>query len=155
VKYFLLALILVSTPALAGKIKGERFPQMMELPYHHPRSMIGQDPITADEVNMCADLQWQADWGPLSHRRNMSGSIGTCSPKAGVCAVYWLDTGLCDILDTATVATHRQPRPKLTKQQRIQQLEDAIDHCYSGAPKFGPQAPCEMYEKQLEEEFMK
>jgi hypothetical protein len=154
VKYFLLALMLVSTPALAGKIKGERFPQMMELPYHHPRSMIGQDPITADEVNMCVDLQWQADWGPLSHRRNLSGSIGTCSPKTGVCAVYWLDTGLCDIIEQMPKQAMK-PRPKLTKQQRLQQLQDAIDHCYSGAPKFGPQAPCEMYEDMLEKELMR
>lgn len=152
-RYFLLALMLVSTPALGAKVKGDQVGEPIGLPDYHPRSTIGQDPITADEVNMCVDLQWQADWGPLSHRRNQSGSIGTCSPK-GVCAVYWLDTGLCDIIEQIP-AVAKRPRPKLTKQQRIQQLEDAIEHCYSPTPKFGPQAPCEMYEDMLEKELMR
>lgn len=155
----LLPLLLVfALDAHAGKVQGTTFPQEVELPMEHPRSKIGQDPITYNEVTMCHHLEDQAWNGPLSHRRNLSGSIGTCDPKSGVCAIYWLDTGLCDIIDTATLAVDRRnmpPRTKLTKQQRIQELEDAIEHCYSGAPKFGPQAPCEMYEKQLEEEWMK
>ena len=152
-KYFLLALVLVSAPTMAGKVKGSRVGDPSGLPDYHPRSTIGQDPITAAEVNMCVDLQYQADWGPLSHRRNLSGSIGTCSPRTGVCAVYWLDTGLCDIIEQIPKQA-RKPRPKLTKQQRIQQLEESIEHCYSGAPKFGPQAPCEMYEQILEKELL-
>lgn len=146
-------LLVVAFDAQAGKVDGERVGDPSGLPDYHPRSTIGQDPITASEVNMCVDLQYQADWGPLSHRRNLSGSIGTCSPKTGVCAVYWLDTGLCDIIEQIPKQA-RKPRQKLTKQQRIQELEDAIEHCYSGAPKFGPQAPCEMYEKMLEKELL-
>ena len=149
----LLPLLLVfALDAHAGKVDGEQVGDPSGLPDYHPRSTIGQDPITADEVNMCVDLQWQADWGPLSHRRNLSGSIGTCSPRTGVCAVYWLDTGLCDIIEQVPKQALK-PRPKLTKQQRIQELEDAIEHCYSPVPKFGPQAPCEMFEQMLEKEL--
>jgi hypothetical protein len=150
-----LLLLVIAIDANAGKIKGETLPQEVELPYHHPRSKIGQDPITYNETNMCLHLEDQAWNGPLSHRRNLSGSIGTCDRKTGVCAVYWLDTGLCDILDTATVATRRQPRPRLTRNQRIQNLQDALNHCHSGVPKFGPQQPCENIEARLEEEMMK
>ena len=119
------------------------------------KSLIGQGAITFPEVDLCADLEYQAYHGPLSNRRNLTGSIGTCDRQTGVCAVYWLEYDACDIIDTADVAVDRRNQPTRPKKSKIQQLEDAIDHCYSGAPKFGPQAPCEMYEDMLEKELMK
>ena len=119
------------------------------------RSRTGQGAITFPEVDLCTDLEYQAYHGPLSNRRNLTGSIGTCDRQTGVCAVYWLEYDACDIIDTADIAVDRRyqlPRPKKSK---IEQLEDAIDHCYSGEPKFGPQAPCEMYVDMLEKELMK
>ncbi len=154
-KYFLLALMLVSAPTMAGKIGGEVLTQDVELPYHHPRSKIGQDPITYNEAVMCEDLEYQAWNGPLSHRKNLTGSIGTCDRKTGVCAVYWLDTDICDVLDTATVAVDKRKMKPRSKWQRILDLQESIDHCYSGAPKFGPQQPCERIEAMLEKEMNK
>ena len=119
------------------------------------KSMNGQGAITFPEVELCADLEYQAYHGPLSHRRNLTGSIGTCDRQTGVCAVYWLEYDACDIIDTADIAVDRryqQPKPKKSK---IEQLQDAINHCYSGAPKFGPQAPCEMYEDMYWDEVEK
>lgn len=152
-KYFLLALMVVSAPTMAGKIQREGFDQDVELPYHHPRSKIGQDPITFNEVTMCNHLEDQAWNGPLSWRKNLTGSIGTCDRETGVCAIYWLDTELCDVIDTADIAVDRRLYPPRPKKSRIEELQDAIDHCYSGAPQFGPQAPCEMYENMLEKEL--
>ena len=111
--------------------------------------------ITLPEVDLCADLEYQAFHGPLSNRRNLTGSIGTCDRQSGVCAVYWLEYDACDIIDTADIAVDRRYQPTRPKKSKIEQLQDAIDHCYSGAPKFGPQPPCEMYEDMLEKELMK
>lgn len=119
------------------------------------KSRTGQGAITFTEVDLCADLEYQAYHGPLSNRRNLTGSIGTCDRQTGVCAVYWLEYDACDIIDTADIAVDRRIQPARPKKSKIQQLEDAIDHCYSGAPKFGPQPPCEMYEDMLEKELMK
>ena len=119
------------------------------------KSRSGQGAITFSEVDLCADLEYQAYHGPLSNRRNLTGSIGTCDRQTGVCAVYWLEYDACDIIDTAEMAEDRRYQPTRPKKSKIEQLEDAIDHCYSGAPKFGPQPPCEMYEDMLEKELMK
>ena len=128
-----------------------------EVEYNTPpnKSMNGQGAITFTEVELCADLEYQAFNGPLSHRRNLTGSIGTCDRQTGVCAVYWLEYDACDIIDTADIAVDRRYQPPKPKKSKIEQLQDAIDHCYSGEPKFGPQAPCEMYEDMLEKELMK
>jgi len=134
-----------------AQIASTQIAQIVALPDYHPRSVIGQDPITWDEVQMCDDLRYQADYGPLSNRVNNTGSIGTCSPKTGSCVIYWIDTDLCDVIENAEPPVRRvstEP-PK----SRIQQLQDAVDHCYSGATKFGPQPPCEMLEDQLWEEI--
>lgn len=152
-KYFLLALMVVSAPTMAGTIQREGFDQDVELPYHHPRSKIGQDPITFNETLLCHHLEDQAWNGPLSWRKNLTGSIGTCDRETGVCAIYWLDTDLCDVIDTAAIAVDRRLFPPRPKKSRIEELQDAVNHCYSGAPKFGPQAPCEMYENMLEKEL--
>ena len=136
-----------------AQIASTQIAQIVALPDYHPRSVIGQDPITWDEVQMCDDLRYQADYGPLSNRVNNTGSIGTCSPKTGSCVIYWIDTDLCDVIEKAEPPVRRvstEP-PK----SRIQQLQEAVDHCYSGAPKFGPQPPCEMLEDMLEKELMK
>ena len=119
------------------------------------KSLTGMGAITLPEVDLCADLEYQAFHGPLSNRRNLTGSIGTCDRQSGVCAVYWLEYDACDIIDTADIAVDRRYQPTRPKKSKIEQLQDAIDHCYSGAPKFGPQPPCEMYEDMLEKELMK
>lgn len=119
------------------------------------KSRSGQGAITFTEVDLCADLEYQAYHGPLSNRQNLTGSIGTCDRQTGVCAVYWLEYDACDIIDTADIAVDRRYQPTRPKKSKIEQLEDAIEHCYSGAPKFGPQPPCEMYEDMLEKELMK
>ena len=128
-----------------------------QVEYNTPpnKSMNGQGAITFTEVEMCQDLEYQAYHGPLSHRRNLTGSIGTCDRKSGVCAVYWLEYDACDIIDTADFAVDRRNQPTRPKKSKIEQLQDAIDYCYSGAPKFGPQPPCGMYEDMLEKELMK
>lgn len=117
---------------------------------YHPRSLIGQDPLTWEEVQLCDDLAYQAYHGPLSNRENLSGSIGTCSAKTGNCAIFWYDTGLCDVVDQIKYEINPAPKPQKSK---IDQLQEAVDHCHSGAPKFGPQAPCDMLENQLWEEI--
>jgi hypothetical protein len=118
------------------------------------KSRSGQGAITFTEVDLCADLEYQAYHGPLSNRRNLTGSIGTCDRQTGICAVYWLEYDACDITDTADIAVDKRIQPTRPKKSKIEQLQDAIDYCYSGAPKFGPQAPCEMYEDMLEKELM-
>ncbi|MCP4831739.1 MAG: hypothetical protein GY886_05945 [Gammaproteobacteria bacterium] len=136
----------------AMREKAQRVSQNVVLEDHHPRSVIGQDPITWDEVDLCDDLAYQAYNGPLSNRQNLGGSIGTCSAKTGNCAIYWLDTGLCDVVDKIRYEINPVPKPKKSK---IEQLQDAIDHCHSSEPKFGPQPPCEMFEDQLWREMEK
>ena len=153
-KCLLLALLLLPAPTMAGKIGGETLDQGVELPYHHPRSSIGQDPITYNETSMCHHLEDQAWNGPLSHRRNLTGSIGTCDRKTGVCAIYWLDTDICDIVDTANLAVDRRRMKPRSKAQRILDLQESIEHCYSGAPQFGPQQPCERIEEMLKKELL-
>ena len=150
-KYFLLSLLLISNPTMAGKIGGETLDQDVELPYHHPRSKIGQDPITYNETVMCHHLEDQAWNGPLSHRRNLTGSIGTCDRKTGVCAIYWLDTDICDVVDTANLAVDRRRMRPPTAAQKLQNMHDAVDACNDGTPKFGPQIPCETLELQAEQ----
>lgn len=151
-KYFLLALMVVSAPTMAGKIQREGFDQDVELPYHHPRSKIGQDPITFNETLLCHHLEDQAWNGPLSWRKNLTGSIGTCDRETGVCAIYWLDTDLCDVIDTADIAVDLRKTRPLTAGQKLQNMQDAVDSCYNdtGKPRFGPQPPCETLELQLE-----
>ena len=161
-KYFLLPLLALivgcsTTEQYAYRINTAIDTTPTDVVFNTPpnKSRTGQGAITFSEVDLCADLEYQAYHGPLSHRRNLTGSIGTCDRQTGVCAVYWLEYDACDIIDTADIAVDRRyqlPRPKKSK---IEQLEDAIDHCYSGAPKFGPQAPCEMYVDMLERELMK
>jgi len=119
------------------------------------KSLIGQGAITFPEVDLCADLEYQAYHGPLSHRRNLTGSIGTCDRQSGVCAVYWLEYDACDIIDTADIAEDRRNRPVRPKKSKLQELQDAVDHCHSGAPKFGPQPPCEMLEDMYFNELEK
>ena len=128
-----------------------------QVEYNTPanKSMNGQGVVTQSEANLCADLEYQAFNGPLSHRRNLTGSIGTCDRQTGICAVYWIEYDACDIIDTADIAVDRRLYPPRPKKSKIEQLQDAIDHCYSGEPKFGPQAPCEMYEDQLWQEMEK
>ena len=136
-----------------AEIASTQIVQAVTLPDYHPRSVIGQDPITWDEVQMCDDLRYQADYGPLSNRVNNTGSIGTCSPKSGSCVIYWIDTDLCDVIEK-----HEPPVKRASTEppkSRLQQLQDAVDHCYSGAPKFGPQPPCEMLEDMYWDELQK
>lgn len=150
----LLALILgcTTTDQYAMREKAQRVSQNVILEDHLPRSAIGQDPITQDEVDLCNDLAHQAYNGPLSNRQNLGGSIGTCSAKTGNCAIYWLNTGFCDVVDKITYEIKPTPKPR---KSRIQQLWDAIEYCYSGEPKFGPQPPCEMYEDMYWNEVQK
>ena len=139
-----------------ANIQGVKISQSVVLEDNrHIRSFIGQDPLTFDEIEICDDLEYQAYNGPLSWRRNLTGSIGTCDRKSGICAIYWLEDDVCDIIDTADIAVDRRYQPPRPKKSKIEQLQDAIDHCYSGAPKFGPQAPCEMYEDLLWQEMEK
>ena len=139
-----------------ANVQGEKIIQGVILEDdRHIRSFIGQDPLSFEEVDMCDDLAYQAYNGPLSHRRNLTGSIGTCNRKSGVCAIYWLEDDVCDIIDTAEIAEDRRNRPVRPKKSKLQELQDAVDHCYSGAPKFGPQPPCEMLEDMYFDELEK
>ena len=161
-KYFILPLLALTVGCTTTEqyamvdatVQGERISQSVILEDNrHIRSFIGQDPLTFDEMEMCDDLEYQAYHGPLSHRRNLTGSIGTCNRQTGICAIYWLEDDVCDITDTSDVAVDKRRQPP--QKSKLQQLQDAIDHCYSGAPKFGPQAPCEMYEEMYLDELQK
>ena len=138
-----------------ANIPGVKIAQRVELEdTRHIRSMIGQDPITFDEIQLCDELRYEADYGPLSNRMNTGGSIGACSKKTGGCAVLWIETNVCDIIENTQMIVPDQveQRPYRT---RLEQLQDAIDHCYSGNPKFGPQAPCDMLEDMYWNELQK
>ena len=161
-KYFILPLLVLivgcsTTEQYAYRVNTAIDTTPTDVEFNTPpnKSRTGQGAITFPEVELCADLEYQAYHGPLSHRRNLTGSIGTCDRQTGVCAVYWLEYDACDIIDTADIAVDRRYQPPRPKKSKIEQLQDAIDHCYSGAPKFGPQAPCEMYEDQLWQEMEK
>ena len=136
-----------------AEIASTQIAQAVTLPDYHPRSTIGQDPITGDEVQMCDNLRHEAYHGPLSHRVNNTGSIGTCSRTSGSCVIYWIDTDLCDVIENHEPLVKRaSTKPS---KSRLQQLQEAVDHCYSGAPKFGPQAPCELLEDMYWDELQK
>ena len=138
-----------------ANIPGVQIAQRVELEdTRHIRSMIGQDPITFDEIQLCDELRYEADYGPLSNRMNTGGSIGACSKKTGGCAVLWIETNVCDIIENTQMIVPDQveQRPYRT---RLEQLQDAIDHCYSSEPKFGPQAPCDMLEDMYWNELQK
>jgi len=120
------------------------------------KSMNGQSAITVSEVNMCADLEYQAFNGPLSHRRNLTGSIGTCDRQSGICAVYWLEYDACDIIDTADIAVDRRLYRPPTPQEKLDKLFQGVENCYHGGkPRFGPQAPCEVLEAEYYNELEK
>ena len=120
------------------------------------KSMNGQGAITVSEANLCADLEYQAFNGPLSHRRNLTGSIGTCDRQTGICAVYWLEYDACDIIDTADIAVDRRFYVPPTPQEKLDKLLQGVVDCYDGSkPRFGPQAPCEVLEEQYYKELDK
>ena len=120
------------------------------------KSMNGQSAITVSEVNLCADLEYQAFNGPLSHRRNLTGSIGTCDRQSGICAVYWLEYDACDIIDTADIAIDRRLYRPPTPQEKLDKLFQGVENCYEGGkPRFGPQAACEVLEAEYYNELEK
>ncbi len=120
------------------------------------KSMNGQGAITFTEVELCQDLEYQAFNGPLSHRRNLTGSIGTCDRQTGICAVYWLEYDACDIIDTADMAFDQRFYVPPTPQEKLDKLFQAVEDCYDGGkPRFGPQAPCEVLEDQYYNELEK
>ena len=162
-KYFILPVLALTVGCstteqyamVDATVQGEKISQSVVLEDNrHIRSLIGQDPITFDEIQLCDELRYEADYGPLSDRINNTGSIGACSKKTGGCAVLWLDTDTCDIIENyqTLIPSQVERRPQ---KSRLQQLQDAIDHCYSGEPKFGPQAPCEMLEDMYWDEQQK
>ena len=115
-----------------------------------------QGPITFTEVSLCHELEYQAYNGPLSWRRNLTGSIGTCDRKSGICAVYWLEYDACDIIDTADMVVDKRAYRPPTPQEKLDNLYQAMEDCYNGGmPRFGPQAPCEVLEAQYIKELEK
>lgn len=137
---------------MEARTSPEVISQSTTLPEYQHISKIGQDPLTTDEVKICDDLRYQAEHGPLSNAKNRSGSIGTCSSKTGSCFVYWLEPQTCDVVDKITYTI--VPSPK-TKKSTLQSLEQAVDHCYSDLPKFGPQPSCDMLEEMYWNELRK
>ena len=129
-----------------------------QVEYNTPanKSMNGQGVVTLSEANLCADLEYQAFNGPLSHRRNLTGSIGTCDRQTGICAVYWLEYDACDIIDTADIAVDRRFYTPPTAQEKLDSLYQAVEDCHNGGkPRFGPMAPCEVLEDQYYNELDK